>query len=136
MTSAKPPYMLHTNRELGMMLRREKPLAVFNDGYGCFPTAVKRYLRLFGRHAREGRFSKREYVVPVTRNPRTRGWHTIMFALPGEEWRIDAMIELRAALEMESGTWSLAHEAEEGRLLGYADWQVEWWISNLTRSRR
>jgi hypothetical protein len=131
MNRKKPPYVLHTSRELGMMLSGVKPLAVFTDGYESFPLAVRRYLRLFERHVREGRFSMREYVVPVTDNPRTRGWHTVMFALSGEEWRIDAMIELRSALWR--GTWSHAEEREEGRLLGYQDWQIDWWMTNYTQ---
>jgi len=36
------PYILHTNRELGLMLAGKKPLAVFVDGQGCFPDFVER----------------------------------------------------------------------------------------------
>ena len=115
------PYRLHTNCELGMMLRGEKPLAVFCDGYGFFPDAVVRYLRMFDRHVTTGRFVKREYVVPdLSRGPNLLGWHTLLYALPEEEWRIDAMIALRL-----SEAWSNAQEREEGRLLGYAEWQCD-----------
>lgn len=115
------PYRLHTNCELGMMLRGDKPLAVFTDGYGWFPDVAVRYLRMFDRHVAAGTFVKREYVVPdSTRGPHLLGWHTIVYALPPEEWRIDAVIALRL-----SATWSNAHEREEGRLLGYAEWQFD-----------
>lgn len=119
------PYPLHTNRELGMMLRREKPLAVFCDGMGYFPEVVLRYLRLFDRHVAAGRFVKREYVVPDT-SGRVRGWHTILFARAEEAWRIEAMIELRLSGMWPGGPWTPAHERREGELLGYADWQNDY----------
>ena len=118
------PYRLHTNRELGMMLRGEKPLAVFVDGYEQFPEAVSRYLRLFDRQVSEGRLMKREYVIPEKHKTGVLGWHTIIYAVPQEEWRIDAMIALR----LQDG-WSDEKEREEGRLLGYEDWQNEAWLS-------
>jgi hypothetical protein len=124
------PYKLHTNRELGMMLRGEKPLAVFHDGYGSFPFSVQRYLKLFDRHVREGRFVKREYVVPDKEHPGVKGWHTILFAVAAQEWRIDAMINLRL-----SEGWSLEQEREEGRLLGYDSWQNDFWINRLKELR-
>ena len=49
------PYLVHTNRELGLMLAGEKPMASFVDGRGCFPEVVERYLRLFDRHVAERR---------------------------------------------------------------------------------
>lgn len=116
------PYPVHTNRELGMMLRGEKPLAVFTDGHGCFPPAVERYLRLFDRHVASGRFVRRDFVIPYV-SRRTRGMHTI-FALADEAWRIDAMIVLRT-----SDTWTFEQEREEGCLLGYAEWQNDIWLS-------
>ena len=53
-------YRIHTNRELGMMLRREKPLAIFSDVEDAFPTVLFRYLRLFDRHVKSGQLVKRE----------------------------------------------------------------------------
>jgi hypothetical protein len=125
------PYPSHTNRELGMMLRAEKPLAVFTDGYENFPDSVRRYLRLFDRHVTKGRFVKREYVLPENEPRKVLGWHTILYALPSEEWRIDAMIELKL-----SGQWSSKHEREEGRLLGYKEWQNDAWLSRRAASQR
>ena len=125
------PYRLHTNRELGMMLRGEKPLAVFVDGYDRFPAAVRRYLACFDQLVREGLFLKREYVVPdSTISGGCKGWHTIIYSLPAEAWRIDAMIDLRWRL---SDGWSLDREREEGRLLGYEDWQNEAWLERFSR---
>ena len=107
------------------MLRGEKPLAVFTDGYESFSPVLARYLRQFDRYVTEGRLLKREYVVPIRGQP-VRGWHTILYAIAGEEWRIDAMIELRL-----TSKWTLECERQEGRLLGYEDWQNAVWLSRF-----
>lgn len=57
-------------------------------------------------------------------------YESIYYALPDEEWRIDAMIELM------SGTgWTLADERREGELLGYTDLQNDFWIENYGHTR-
>ena len=116
------PYEVHTNRELELMLAGTKPLAMFVDGKDCFPDAVLRYLRMFDRHVREGRFIRRDHV---SRSSTSAAYitHRILFALPSEAWRIDAMIELKA-----SSTWTDDHERREGELLGYEDWMNDHWI--------
>jgi hypothetical protein len=43
------PYLLHTNRELGLMLRGIKPLAYFADVAGREPDYLARYWRMFDR---------------------------------------------------------------------------------------
>ena len=114
------PYLVHTNRELGLMLRGIKPLAKFVDSEGCFPEAVLRYVRMFDRHVQSGRMVRRDVVTPHDRG----SIHTVYFALPQEEWRIDAMVELWSR----PGPWSREKERKEGELLGYADWQNEIWL--------
>jgi hypothetical protein len=57
------PYLIHTNRELGLMLKGTKPLAMFADGEDYFPEAVLRYLRMFDRHVESGRFTRRDMVA-------------------------------------------------------------------------
>lgn len=120
------PYQVHTNRELGLMLRRAKPLAMFADTWGHYPEVVGRYLRLFEMHVRRGTFIKREYFELDRSGLHQHHIHIILFALPEEEWRIDAMINLRRRVE--SG-WSEADEREEGRLLGYQEWQNDLWVA-------
>jgi hypothetical protein len=120
-------YQLHTNRELGMMLRGEKPLAVFSEVDGLFVWVVPRYLRLFDSHAAAGRFIRREHCKPRTIEGKPRTLVTILYALPDEAWRIDAMIELRGRLDIER--WTEAHERREGSLLGYTDAQNDAWIA-------
>ncbi len=118
------PYQIHTNRELGLMLKGVKPLAVFGDAYDQLSDVLGRYLRLFDRQVSQGRFVGREYVE-LGRNGDRRHVHVFLYALPSEEWRIDAMIQLRLG----EPVWSAAHERREGQLLGYEDWQNDLWIA-------
>jgi len=119
--ASRLPYVLHTNRELGLMLSGRKPLAVFGDGAGCHPDVVNRYLRLFDRHVASGRFVRRDQVIS---NQGGHPLHYVLFALPEEEWRIDAMLELKRAVG-----WSVEHERREGELLGYEDWMNDWYLA-------
>ena len=106
------PYLIHTNRELGLMLQGVKPLARFSYVKGRFPDAVLRYIRMFDRHVEAGRIVRRDEFI----DDKDFGvLHYVYFALPGEEWRIGAM----HALVTGRGKWTRAHEREEGELLGY-----------------
>ena len=90
-------YQLHTNRELGMMLRGVKPLAVFSEVRGYFPPVLGRYFRLFDRHVRDQDLIRRDHIEQPLSAPGSRSSfeiHVILFTLPHEAWRIDAMIEL------------------------------------------
>jgi hypothetical protein len=110
------PYVLHTNRELGLMLSGNKPLAMFADRKDCFPEVVSRYLRMFDRQVTLGKLVRRDcYVGPI---------HHIYFALPREAWRIDEMIELKSI-----EGWSELHERREGELLGYEDWMNDHFLA-------
>jgi hypothetical protein len=119
------PYQIHTNRELGLMLKGVKPLAVFGDWYDRRSELLERYLRLFDLHVRRGGLVKREYVQWHRRDG-WRGEHVFLYALPQEEWRIDAMIELRSNFS----AWTAVHERRQGQLLGYEEWQNDLWIAS------
>ena len=120
------PYRIHTNRELGLMLKGIKPLAMFADAEDHFPEAVLRYLRMFDRHVESGRFTRRDVVVMNSKEVRIRH---IYFALRGEEWRIQAMIDLKSR----PGRWTRAKEREEGELLGYTSEQNDLWLSRYCK---
>ncbi len=119
------PYRVHTNFELGMMLRREKPLAIFYDWEGCIHPAVERYIRMFDRHVVAGKFVRRDHVISGEGHQTGPGGWMVLFALRGEEWRIDEMIDLKNGL----GAWRIDDERREGELLGYQDWQNDLWIA-------
>ena len=119
-------YQIHTNRELGMMLLGVKPLAVFSDILDRFPDVVTRYLRMFDRYCEAGVLEKREYVdLDNFRGADGRRVLVVLYSLPNESWRIDAMIKLREQLS----AWNAEAERMEGSLLGYQEWQNDIWMA-------
>ncbi|MGL4312487.1 MAG: hypothetical protein ACRCSO_00725 [Sphingomonas sp.] len=123
------PYLIHTNRELGLMLSGRKPMASFADVKGRFPECVIRYLRLFDRHVAVGRLARLDRYSSRNDSRGTYTLHRIMFALPGEEWRMHALIDLWE----NNGPWTVQSERREGELLGYEDWMNDYWISHLSK---
>ena len=114
-------YLVHTNRELGLMLRGIKPLAVFSAWDGEFVDSVRRYLRMFDRYVEAGIFLRRDHVEVYSKG----NAHVVLFARLDQAWRIDEMIALRRDLTV----WNAEHERTEGELLGYEDWQNDIWIA-------
>lgn len=123
------PYLVHTNRELGLMLSGQKPLAVFSYVEGDEVEIVQRYLRMFDRHAAAGRLTKHERVEKLGAL-QDRLYRRIFYTLPGEEWRVGAMINLLKG----DGPWSDERERIYGSLLGYEDWQNDVWLSRFPRT--
>src|SRR5579871_2398410 len=87
------PYLVHTNRELGLMLSGIKPLAYFADVAGREPEICIRYWRMFDRHVAAGRLVRREMIEALPGRPELQG-RRLFYALPGHEWRVDAMLAL------------------------------------------
>lgn len=114
------PYQVHTGRELGLMLAGKKPLASFIDYEGQFPLVLVRYFRMFDRYVGIGRLARGDDLTEQD----GKRLHRIMFALPGEEWRMQAMIDLMASSE----AWTTEHERTQGELLGYENWMNDYWL--------
>ena len=120
------PYLVHTNRELGLMLRGIKPLAYFMDGVGREPEICIRYWRMFDRHVAAGRLIKHQVIEPYPGLPHME-YRQLFYALPGQKWRIDAMLNLLN----EPGAWSADRERRFGELLGYEEWQNNYWLKHF-----
>ena len=126
------PYLVHTNRELGLMLRGTKPLAFFLDIVGREPDICIRYWRMFDRHVAEGRLIRRELIEAVPDLPELR-YRRLFYALPGHEWRIDAMLMLLdepIPSHRHGSPWSDDRERRFGELLGYEEWQNDYWLTH------
>jgi hypothetical protein len=119
------PYLVHTNRELGLMLRGDKRLAYFMDVVGREPDICIRYWRMFDRHVAAGRLIKREVIEAIPDRPQLE-YRRLFYALPGHEWRVDAMLTLLN----EPGAWSDGRERRFGELLGYESWQIDYWLTH------
>ncbi|MDF8333366.1 hypothetical protein [Novosphingobium cyanobacteriorum] len=98
-------------------------MASFADAKGRFPDVMVRYLRLFDRHVAEGRLVRMDHFSEETGTP-AYITHWILFALPGHEWRMQAMIDLMTGKE----PWSPALERRQGELLGYTDAMNDYWL--------
>lgn len=124
------PYLVHTNRELGLMLAGKKPLACFVDGKDCFPESVSRYIGMFDRQVAAGRIVRRDHFSDAA-------WlrpfvcHHILFALPGEEWRMQAMLDLM----LSDTPWTADHERRQGELFGYDEWMNDYWLASVYTKR-
>lgn len=119
------PYLVHTNRELGLMLRGIKPLAYFMEIVGREPGICVRYWRMFDRHVALGRLIRREVIEACPGLPKLE-YRMLFYALPGHEWRADAMLSLLN----EAGDWSDDRERRFGELLGYEGWQMDYWMTH------
>lgn len=112
----------HEGRELELMLAGKKPLAMFNDDW---PEDMEPPEIFFDPYLAEGWFVKDERFVPSSayKDGHLRYY---FYALPGEEWRIDRMIEIQRRFTEESLPTTPELETETGQLLGYdeADIQV------------
>jgi hypothetical protein len=115
------PYLVHTNRELALMLDGAKPFAAFAEEYP-FPTDNSQFPELlFDYYVTRGRLVKREYVgVKMISGCRTR---RILYARLDDAWRIDAYILLWHTAEVTG--WNESLERMEGYLLGYEQWQTD-----------
>lgn len=112
----------HEGRELDLMLRGEKPLAMFCDivppGYD-WPDAA------FAPHVAAGRIIMKDLLTPTP-----DGRHTVRhlyYALPDEAWRIDAIHAL-VATGGQDGNGNADRtetEARIGRLLGYREADIQ-----------
>lgn len=129
------PYKVHTDRELVMMLAGTKPLAVFSDEH---PSARPPYEiipeDLYAPYVEAGRFVMREVIIPPSNPSTDPATRIVLYALPTEQWRIDAYLLLRRT-GYDFG-WSEACERMEGTLLGYSNEQNDIYIEMIYRRRR
>lgn len=120
------PYQTHTNWELKLMLDGKKPFAYFSDTYPSLANSVIPE-EFFEHYVNTNFIKKRDFVVlqdlesydKIT----IRGKRIILYALKGEEWRIEAFILLQSIADKFG--WDNFSERFLGSLLGYETWQTE-----------
>lgn len=128
------PYRDHTDRELALMLAGIKPLSAFTESYPSLHGFYNIPEHEFEPYVTSGRIIKREHIEPgATSAPhvdgRAAGVRRVLFALRGEEWRIDAYLLLWKTAD-KSG-WNEGFERMQGSLLGYEDWQNDFHIEQV-----
>lgn len=127
------PYLIHTRFELPLMLDGRKPLAAFRDVYPS--DWFDDLLAPFEPFVASGKILRRIIDTPVPalkqHHPGLEGMRDVLFALPDQAWRIDAYVE---DILNRTRDWDDDLERRQGALLGYEDWQNDWWIEH--RSKR
>jgi hypothetical protein len=125
------PYLIHTGFELPLMMEGRKPLTVLSDTYpgDWFEALIAQFNALVLDGRLIGRIVDRPFEAPyrLPDGAQVDGIREAYFAQPGQEWRIDAYLLLRQVGE--KAGWSDALERYQGSLLGYEDWQNDWWFS-------
>jgi hypothetical protein len=131
------PYLVHTGYELPLMLERRKPFSYFVQEYPPHHHFCEEY---FEAYVSKGMIQKLVELEPFPAPVRGKdgrafeGTRSVFYTLKGEEWRIPAWKLVRAAGQ-KSG-WNAEFERLEGMLLGYEEWQVDWWVANYSQRRR
>jgi hypothetical protein len=127
------PYLVHTGYELALMIEGRKPLAVFGDVY---PTDwLDETTSRFDLFVEQRRFVRKIVDKPLlARYPLARTdagdiFRTVLVALADQSWRIDAYLSME---EARTG-WNERLERLQGTLLGYEEWQNDWWIEHARR---
>jgi hypothetical protein len=129
------PYLVHTGYELVLMVDGRKPFA--RMGRELYPPYRHYDEDRFDRYVALGILHKEEELEKFPEPVRLRdgktaeGTRTVYYTRKGEEWRISAY-KLISKAAARSG-WNEQFEHMEGMLLGYQDWQNDWWLENIRR---
>ena len=111
------------------MLQGKKPLAAFCDVLetNCSEEIIPE--KTFAPYVTSGKIIRRESISGEAPKQLRR----VLYALLGEEWRMDAYL-LLWEVAGKSG-WNESLERFEGRLLGYEEWQCDFQIKNYFQNR-
>jgi hypothetical protein len=121
----------HNERELELMLKKKKPLAMFYAEISELPDEELIPEANFEPHINSQNLVRSEFVVSGPRSP-ISGKETkikyVLFALKDEAWRVDAMTLLKKQFE-KTGKWNETCERMECFLLGYSEEETDAWCS-------
>ncbi|HEY0061114.1 MAG TPA: hypothetical protein VGC21_03270 [Telluria sp.] len=120
------PYLVHTNRELALMLNGSKPFAAFTESYPSNPDLDLIPERYFAPYVESGLLLRKEYLFKQRNGRQSR---IVLYAKPQEEWRMEAYRLLKQTAEKTG--WNEGFERIEGTLLGYEEWQNDIYIETL-----
>jgi hypothetical protein len=121
----------HEGIELELMLAMRKPLAMFVEVHpietGIIPEEV------FAPYVASGQVVMREVFEPTPIVPGYGGpllKRRVLYALPEEVWRINAMVLLCQVYAAQGG-WDIGLERMTGKLLGYEDRHIEAYLEKM-----
>jgi len=114
----------HEGRELELMLAGKKPAAMFSD---VVPASFEWPEEEFEPYVLSGEIIKREEVIKSS-NGRWLPSRYVYYALPGEEARIDRLSQINQRLFGDGEKTTKDVESEIGRLLGYAEKDIQVYV--------
>jgi len=120
----------HAGRELDLMLKQTKPLAMFYDDADAGEDESVIPEQSFDPFVKEGLFCKGARTFELSNDPRKNRRHRVryvLYALANEQWRIPAMFfALEAMFEM--GRADEGIDRVVGRLLGYSSDEINSYV--------
>jgi hypothetical protein len=129
----------HTGKELELMLAGAKPLSMFYDDADTNPESSLIPEADFDLLVEQRGFKKGVRVFELAFDPRTGRRYrmkSVLYALPGEEWRIPAMfLVTETLLKLKGAGRDEAIERMTGALLGYTGDQIEAYVQKLKEAR-
>ena len=126
------PYLIHTNRELSLMLKGQKPMAVFaHQKVEGFTKANALSHQDFTTHVASGLFAEHCRTLELGGPSATAVTVDYYFyTATGHDWRANAYWQVISTLHSGRG-WCAALERLEGELLGYTDAQNDYHIAQM-----
>lgn len=118
----------HELRELELMLKGEKPLAMFSD---AVPATIELPEADFEPFVKSGQIVKR--VEYLTLGPKEPTFRFLYYALPEETWRIDEMHKINISIHVAQNYDTDRDEWKVGRLLGYRDDDIACFIAHVRK---
>lgn len=118
----------HEGRELELMLKGEKPLAMF---YDVVPSTIELPEAAFEPFVESGRIIKK--VVHYRDDKKGYTHRYLFYALPGEEWRIEEMQAFKEAMFSANYKYDPADDRRTGWLLGYDDRDVDVYMAHALK---
>ena len=116
----------HEGRELELMLAGKKPAAMFNED---LPEGFTMPDVLFAPYVESGRVITKEIMISFSKHPQL-ALRYFFFAIPGEEWRMDRLIEIHRLIHEQGSPTTRELETEIGQLLGYQGRDIQAYLDH------
>jgi hypothetical protein len=121
----------HEMRELELMKSGEKPLSMFTES---IPLDVKAFPEdEFDEMVNDGKLIKRVYTETLQVGSNEIRTRRVLYALPGEEWRISAAILVHKVYRSLGG-WRPDLDRVIGELLGYDAADIDEFAGRIGRN--
>ncbi|MFM0289071.1 hypothetical protein [Paraburkholderia megapolitana] len=123
------PYLFHTGFELPLLLQGRKKLGFMHfDSHNEDSQKLK---ARFDHYVAEGMLHSEGEICDLG-GKSNRRIETVYYTPKGEEWRIRALMLIQSNAGA-AGGWTEIHERLEGTLMGYEDWQNDWWLEQCAQ---